>query len=149
MYRSKGQAIFWGIICGSLITAFGIYKYFETQSFFAGAKETTAIIISVSNKTESSTEDGQKSYHKKFTARYEYTVNGKTHTDDEITTGQTFEDSKYSKGDILKIYYDPANPQDNRFKTEAQWLPVAGILLGLFVIGAGIYTLKTKRYLKS
>jgi hypothetical protein len=149
MYKSKGQAIFWGVICGTAITLFGIYKYFETQSFFATAKETTAIVIAVNQKTESSTEDGQKSYHKKFTTRYEYNVNGKTYTDDDITTGQTSEESKYSKGEILKIYYDPANPQDNRFKREAQWLPVAAILLGLFVIGAGIYTLKTKRYLKA
>jgi hypothetical protein len=55
MYKTKFQAIFWGIICGSAILGFGIYKYFETQSFFSHAKETIATVTSVNQKTESST----------------------------------------------------------------------------------------------
>lgn len=148
MFKSKVQAIFWGIICGASICGFGIYKYFETQSFFVRAKETTATVTSVNQKTESSTEDGQKSYHIKFTTHYKYNVNGETYNDDDINTGQTYEEPRYSRGDVIRIYYDPAHPQDNRFKKEAQWLPYLAMILGLLVFIAGINTLKTKRYSK-
>lgn len=116
------------IIVGILDLCYGVFTWYQKQSFMNHAKETTGHIYSIS-------------YHKKNSVAYiYYNIEGKRY--DQLIV---IHDLEVEINDSIKVYYDPKNPTKISSGEEAH-MEIMIIVLGMLslLLGSSLF-LKTFR----
>ena len=84
--------------------------------------------------------------------QYTYKIDDKIHVSDKITVldylskDPAFEKkqiNKYPAGSIVKIYYDPDNPELSVLEPGTGWPSFAGVVLGAIIVITGVFLLTT------
>lgn len=92
------------VVLALIVTRFQGNQY---KAFIAGAKQVQA---TVTLRTER--DSGQKNHRKEHVVGYRFSVDGKNYNgEDNVEFADLWPEVK--EGDLISVYYDPANPSRN------------------------------------
>lgn len=123
------------IIIGILIILFGILSLNIDFSFSKNYKETTAIVVKISQTEES---DSNNKRYMKTHVYVKYKIDSKEYN------GEVDKSSSYKINDKITVYYNPDNPYEIRTSKEMNFSGIVIIIVGFSIIMVGIIK-KTNR----
>ncbi len=120
------------IPAGIILLVFGII-FFNANNQNKDFVQTEATVTKVELEQEAYTDANGNREEASYKVDVKYTVNGKDYTSDLSGV------SKYSVGDKIKIYYNPADPSQITM-TKSLIIPVIMAVVGLAALVGGIFS---------